>query len=139
MFLLRKRMRRKHSARDGMPSKRNGMQRQIRTLRSLPAGRLNQVLSNPYRKLYPPLAALLPESQPASEPMQRLKILLPIMAMYRHGVNICFGNGSSFSQRGPISDNCFSYYASPAPANYWSLPSKLFLDKYHLLARKAKF
>ena len=26
--------------------------------------------------------------------MQRLKILLPIMAMYRHGVNLCFGNGS---------------------------------------------
>jgi hypothetical protein len=47
----------------------------------------------PYRKLHP-LAALLPESQPESEPMQRLKILLPITAMYRHGVNMCFGNGS---------------------------------------------
>jgi len=70
-----KRMKQKRSAQGGMLSKRNGLSRQIRTLRSLHDGKLNPVpWSRQDRRLQPPKSALHPIIRlPVSKPMQRLK------------------------------------------------------------------
>lgn len=95
MSLSLKRMRQNRSAQDGMPSKRNGLFRQIRTLRFLRDGTLKPVQWNHrLRKLHLPV---LPQNRrlPVQELMRRLKILLPTTAIRRLGIKVCFCRNDS--------------------------------------------